>query len=288
VILRPGVVLAPAAYGGSGLMRGLAAFPGVIPALYPRSVVQTVAVEDVAEAVARSVLSTAPARIVCDLVAPEPTRLGDLLIALREWLGLPAAPVVSAPAWVGWIAAKTADALGWLGWRSPMRSAALQQLALGVSGRSQDAEQLGVAPRSLRQTLAQWPSGVQERWYARLYFVKPLVLATLAAFWVASGVIGLVNRDAAMRVLTDASIGEGLAERLVIVGSLADIVLGVLAAARRTAPLALKGMVLVGLGYMVAAAIWTPQLWLDPLGPMMKTIPTTLLALTALGFMDER
>ena len=61
VVLRPGLVLAPTAYGGSALLRGLAAFPAVIPALAPHAVVQTVSADDVAEAVARGVHPDGPA-----------------------------------------------------------------------------------------------------------------------------------------------------------------------------------------------------------------------------------
>ena len=115
VILRPGIVLAPAAYGGSALLRGLAAFPGLIPALYPDAVVQIVCVDDVAEAVARSVLPSGPAKVTCDLVASEPTRLGDILLALRAWLGLPPARLIAMPVWSGRPSAWAADGLALAG-----------------------------------------------------------------------------------------------------------------------------------------------------------------------------
>ena len=111
VILRPALVLAPAAYGGSALLRGLAAFPGFIPALYPDRVVQVVSAEDVAEAVARCLRPGAAARIVVDLAAAEATRLGDVLVALRAWLGLAPAPVLALPALAGRLAALAADIL---------------------------------------------------------------------------------------------------------------------------------------------------------------------------------
>jgi uncharacterized protein YbjT (DUF2867 family) len=217
VVLRPALVLAPAAFGGSALLRGLAAFPGFIPAVHADAVVQVISVEDLAEAVARAVRPDAPAKIICDLAAPEPTPLAEVLVALRGWLGLAPAAVVSLPAPLGRLAALASDGLAWLGWRSPMRSASLAQLTAGVRASPADAEGcFGVLPRGLAAILESWPSGVQERWFARLYFAKPLVLATLSAFWSISGVIGLLHRGEAARLLTQAGVGASSAQLFVL------------------------------------------------------------------------
>jgi len=289
VILRPGLVLAPAAYGGSALLRGLAGFPGVIPALTPTSPVQIISVDDVVEAVSRSLRPGAPSRIVCDLVAAEKTQLKDVLLALRAWLGLPPAPLATPPGWVGSLAAGAADGLAWLGWRSPLRTAAVAQAAAGVQGRSHDAEALlGFVPLGLDDALVRWPSGVQERWYARLYFIKPLALGSLALFWAVSGLIGLFNHAAAARLLTDAGMDRRLAEGFVLAGGLTDLALGGLVCFRREAPLALKGMILVTAAYLLGGSLWLPQLWSDPLGPLVKSLPAAVLAMAALAMMDER
>ncbi|CAN7491616.1 SDR family oxidoreductase [Phenylobacterium sp. LjRoot219] len=289
VILRPGLVLAPAAYGGSALLRGLAAFPGAIPALHADARVQTVAVDDVAEAVSRALQIPAEGRAIVDLVAAEETTLADVLHGLRGWLGLPARPVVRLPGWLGITAAKAADVLALFGWRSPLRSAALGQLAAGVIGRADDAERiLQFRPRSLAQTLAAAPSGVQERWFARLYFLKPLALAGLAAFWAISGLVGLAEQPQAAALLTSAGFSPWVAQIFVLAGSLVDLSLAALILFRRTAPLALRAMIAVTLAYLGAATIWLPGLWADPLGPLVKSVPAAILALAALAMMDER
>jgi uncharacterized protein YbjT (DUF2867 family) len=289
VILRPAVVLAPAAYGGSALLRGLAAFPGFIPVLNPGTVIQTVDVEDIAEAVVRSIRLDGPARFACDLTASEPTRMQDILVALRGWLGIPHATVIALPRWIGRLGAALADGIAALGWRSPMRSAALAQLSAGVQGRSSDAmEQLGFCPRELAECLTRRPSGVQERWYASLYFLKPLVIVILAAFWAISGIVGFVSQAAAVRLLTDVEMSRTAAETFVLAGSAADLGLAVLVVFRRSAPLALNGMVLLTVGYLAGGTFWLPHLWSDPLGPLVKSIPAAALALVALAMMDER
>ncbi len=51
-ILRPGFVIAPSAYGGSAMLRALAAFPIDLPAAESATLFQPVAVEDVAATIA--------------------------------------------------------------------------------------------------------------------------------------------------------------------------------------------------------------------------------------------
>ena len=97
IILRPGLVFAPAAYGGTALLRGLAGFPGVSPVVYGDSRVQVVGAEDLAIAVARCLAPGAPSRLRLDLVHLEALTLADLIRRLRGWLGLPPAPTLHLP-----------------------------------------------------------------------------------------------------------------------------------------------------------------------------------------------
>jgi hypothetical protein len=185
-------------------------------------------------------------------------------------------------------AAIFADALSWLGWRSPMRSAALAQLKNGVRGKYRATEGLEFRIRDLSAILASEPSGVQERWFSRLYFLKPLTIGVLALFWTISGVIGLAQSDKAVSELAMTGIGEGTARLLVLLGSIADIVVGVMACHRATARLALKGMLAISAAYLVGATVWRADLWVAPLGPILKVLPAALLACVALALLDER
>ena len=289
VILRPGLVLAPAAYGGTALLRGLAGFPLIVPVAYPTSLVQTTSAEDVAVAVQRALAPGASRRISVDLVHAQPQTIAALVTQLRAWLGLPPAPVVALPAWVAQAAARGADALAWLGWRSPMRTASLEQLRMGVPGDADQAQRLlGFSPRSLRAQLDAQPSGVQERWFARVYFLKPLILFTLFGFWLLSGLIGFASFGQAVRVLTSAGMDADLAKAAVAGGGVVDIALALLLAFRRTTAPALLGMVAATAGYLLAGALVRPDLWADPMGPFLKSIPAAVLALAALALLDER
>lgn len=289
IVLRPGLVIGPAAYGGTALLRGLAGFPGFAPVVHGQSRVQVVAADDVAAAVVRCLAPGAPLRRRLDLVHAEAVTLQDLVARLRGWLGFPAAPVIDLPPILARITAAGADALAFLGWRSPMRTAALAQLRMGVRGEASDAAVLDLELKSLDALLAAMPSGVQERWFARAYFAKPLILAVLFAFWMVSGLIGVtVGFAPAVATLTTAGVSQDLAVAAVVGGSVADIVLTLLLAHRRTAGLALKGMLLVTAGYLLGGALVRPDLWLDPLGPLVKSIPAAMLAVAALTTLEER
>jgi hypothetical protein len=62
----------------------------------------------------------------------------------------------------------------------------------------------------------------------------------------------------------------------------------VLIAFRRTCGFGLIWGILASLGYMIAAAILTPDLWVEPLGALVKTGPAMVLMLVALLILDNR
>jgi hypothetical protein len=70
--------------------------------------------------------------------------------------------------------------------------------------------------------------------------------------------------------------------------SMMDMSIGVLIAFRRTAAFGLAAGILVSLGYMAGCAILTPDLWLEPLGALVKTGPAIVLMLIALLTLDNR
>jgi len=290
VILRPGLVIGPDAYGGTALLRGLAAFPLVQPVVLGGAPVQTVALADVARAACRAAEGELPPGTEADLVTPEPQPLRTVIAEFRHWLGIPPARrEIALPGWAARPAAVVADALGWLGWRSPLRSTALAALAGGVRGDPAPWRALtGETLADLRDTLAAMPATVQERRFARLYLALPLALAVLSLFWLASGLIGLWHWRAAAALLAPADLPAGLAAALVGAGSVADIALGLAVLVRRWARAACLGMAGLGLAYLALGTILTPWLWADPLGALVKVLPGIALALVTAALLEER
>lgn len=288
VILRPGLVLSPHAYGGTGLLRQLAAFPLVQPVMLANTPVQTVHVGDVAAAVVYCVEHQLT-QVDVDLVAPEAVSLEMLILAFRRWLGFPLpAAVVRVPAPVGGMVARIGDLAGWLGWRPALRTTALRVLKTGVTGDAASWPALtGQHLRPLAQSLQALPSTLQERTYARIALIYPVLLLVLSGFWIASGVLGALQLEAAAGVLTGA-VAPGAAKVLVLAGSLADCLIGaglLLRASTRPAALAAIGL---SLAYLASSAILTPHLWTDPLGPMVKVFPGMALALAVWALSERR
>lgn len=289
-VLRPGLVIGRNAFGGTEMLRILACLP--VPLLPPGSQpIRCVALDDVVAAVLAAVDAPAPLALTADLVAPDAQSLSAIVAAHRQWLGFaPAKRSVTVPGALVWALGKGADALGWLGWRSPLRSTAIAALRHGVGGRPQDAAQLiGRDCRSFDAIMAALPpAGKADRWHARLGAVYPLALAMLILFWAVSGVVGLVRWDAAAALLAGTSLPAHFARALVIAGSLADLALAAAMLFRPTLRRALLASVALTLAYCVAAIAVRPDLWVDPLGPMVKALLAVPLALLCLAMAEER
>jgi hypothetical protein len=91
----------------------------------------------------------------------------------------------------------------------------------------------------------------------------------------------------AVRVMesTDAA---AVAELSTIAGGVTDILVGLMILWRRTTKPGLVLAFLVSLFYVAAGTLLLPQLWADPLGPMMKIWPNLVLNLVCLAILDER
>ena len=286
-ILRPGFVLAPGAYGGSALVRAVAAYPVTLPAAYLGRPVMAVASSDVARTVAW--LADHPPRAeTYDLAHPARTTLGDVVDAHRAWLGGPP-PRIAVPTFLAAIGARAADLAGWLGWRPPTRSTALAELRRGVACSPEPwMAATGITPCLLPDALAERPATVADRWFARLYPLKALSLVTLVVFWAVSGMIALASFTEARAILLGAGFPLALATFVTWTSSLMDIAVGALIAWRRTARVGLWGGIAVSLFYMAGAAVLTPAMWLEPLGALVKTFPAIVLMLVCLATLDDR
>lgn len=280
LILRPSLVVARPVFGGTGLIRALAAFPGFIPAPGGGQRFRPVAMDDLCAAVAAGLAPDAPVRRSLDVAGPQSLTLAEILVAYRGWLGLKSAPVIALPGVLTAPAVALGDLAGRLGWPSPLRSASIRQMNYNVEG---DPERwvaaLGVEPRTLAAHLMQAPASVQDVWHARLWFVRPVAILTLSLFWTLTGLISFgPGWPGALAILAEGGYGAG-APAVAWFGALLDVVLGLTLLVRPwTARVAIL-MALSTVGYLVAATISLPQYWLDPLGPWLKVLPMMALCL---------
>lgn len=288
-ILRPGLVIGQSDYGGTALLRMLAAVPLVQPIAYPATPVQCVGMEDVCHAVVTCCAGEIP-QGTYDLVEDQAQTLGNVLAATRNWLGFPAARFrLVMPPVVTKAVARCADALGHLGWRSPLRSTAMTVMASGVVGdpgpyRSATGRSL----RSLPEIYVSMTSAREHRLTARMSLLAPLVIAVLSLFWVLSGIFGLVGLPEAASVLTDAGWSRAVAVSSVVFWSFVDIALGLAVLYRPWTARVCLAQVAVAAFYVLAATVVTPGLWFDPLGPLVKVLPALVLSLVAWPMVQSR
>lgn len=284
VILRPTVVVGRNAYGGTALLRAIASFPGVLPLVDAESPMNTVHVHDVAQAV----LDAVEGRIApgSDLVlGGEPTRSVEQMARFyRKWLGLADAPVIRLPSTLACPLSLAADLAGRLGWRSPLRSTSIRISGIGVA-LDEGRRTLTAPDPTLR--LATEPAAVQDLWFARLYLLKPLMILTLSLFWIVSGLVPLLD-PVTTSLRFGASMPAGMAFTVTILTSLLDTALGVAILVQPWAKRAMLGMIAVSLAYLAGGTLIEPTLWLDPLGPLVKVIPSILLTLATLAVLEER
>ncbi|MEE9209562.1 MAG: SDR family oxidoreductase [Kiloniellales bacterium] len=150
-------------------------------------------------------------------------------------------------------------------------------------------EALGIEPRSMAAALAARPSQVQDRWHARLYFVRPLLRWTLGAFWLLSGAIGLIAPAGAVLAHAAALRLSGAAVAWAVgAGSLLDVAIAIGLLLRYRPGLMAAGQVMVILGYTLALGVAEPALWADPLGPLLKNLPILVAALVLAALGVER
>ena len=287
-IFRPALVISPHAYGGTSLVRQLAGFPIVQPIMMGNAPVQTVCIDDVSGAVLFA-LENGMTKIDVDLAEDGAQTLLGLTLAIRKWLGfsVPKA-VVKFPNWAGRVAAKFADFAGWFGWRSALRSTALDVLTRGVEADAKAWPALTGTPlKTLPQILDELPSTMQERVFARAMLVFPALLLTLSGFWIVSGLIGFAQTPEAIMVLNNV-LPDPYAKAFVLLGSAADVAIGVALLMRPWARRAAWASIMLASSYLVASVILTSHLWADPLGPMVKVFPAIALSLILAALLEER
>jgi uncharacterized protein YbjT (DUF2867 family) len=287
VVLRPSVVVGRPAYGASALMRALAVLPAV-PRLAGAGRLQVVQLDDLVRTILFSLRPEAPVRVAVDVAGPEALTLEEILGAYRRWLLGTRTRLVPVPAALARALFRLGDLAGLLGWRAPVRTTALSELTRGVTADPAPWMALtGIVPRSLADALSAEPASVQERWFARIYFLKPAAIAALALYWITTGLVALGPGWIDAVALVEAA-ELPYPRLLTLVAALADVAVGAGIALRRTAQPALWAALALSLAYIALSTLLQPVLWADPLGPLVKVVPLMVLNLVALAILDDR
>ena len=290
LVLRPSLVYsARGSYGGTSLLRAMAALPGVLPLPGDGTqLLQPIAAADVGLAVTAALNSSACTREVVELVGPEVFGLRDYLLAWRRWLGFTSQRTFAVPLALVRMSAVVGEHLG----DGPLGQTMARMLERGNVGAADASTRLrqllGLTPRTLLRALNEAPSHVQDRWHARLYFWLPVLRVTIALLWIGSGMVGWLTPLAEVAAAAPSSSlsPQALLSMARLTGS-ADLILGVLCLLRWRPRVVLTVMLLMLLGYTLGIGIMWPAHWLDPYGGLLKNLPL-FAALAILLATDER
>ncbi|RLJ98996.1 uncharacterized protein YbjT (DUF2867 family) [Ruegeria conchae] len=286
---KPGLVIGQSDYGGTALLRMLAAVPFVQPVAFPGTPVQCVGMRDLCAAVLSAIRDDLPPGSY-DLVEDTPQPLSRVLSVTRHWLGFsPAHLTITMPPKVTKVVAAVADLLGYLGWRSPLRSTAMKVMAQGVTGDPEPYRRAtGRSLAGLEEIYGGLACAKEHRLTARMTLLMPVVIAVLCLFWVLSGMFGLTGLSQAAEVLTRNGWSGAIANASVVFWSLIDIMLGLAILWRPWAARVCLAQAAIAMFYLIAATLMAPELWLDPLGPLVKIAPALMLSLVARPMLESR
>lgn len=290
VVLRPSVIASPrGSYGGTSLLRALAALPLVPLPGSGEQRLQPMLLEDLCDAVVAALSRPQAARTCLELGGPAPLSLREYLAIWRRWLGLGPARFVAVPKPLARFGAALAERFG----RGPMGLTLWRMLERGnllpEGAHVRATQALGVAARPLADALAEAPAQSADRWHARLHLLAPLLRVSLALTWLASGAVGLwLPAGDVLALMGPTGWPDTLVLALAIGGSVADLALGALLLllgwqVRKVLAL----MALMVIGYTVAIGLWLPSAWLDPFGGLLKNI-VVLLAIGVAAATAER
>lgn len=291
VVLRPSVVYTlGGSYGGTSLIRAIASIPFLIVVPKdPKPVIQPIVGEDLAEAVVRAVESKAPLQRTLEVVGPEQLTFEDFLLAFRKWLRFPDPIVVRVP----WSVVGVIARMGEFCASGPLGMTMYKMLKEGNVGKS-DAVNIfcktfGFVPRSITAVLGSTPSYVQDRWHARIYFLRPILWFSIAILWILSGLVGLVHHSGESELLLTQAGVPGKAITPVIYGaSIVDLTLGTLLLSRRLIHVIGFLMLLSLLIYTLFIGVFLPTVWLEPFGGLLKNIPLFPAILIMMAIEDNR
>lgn len=277
-VVRPSVV-----YGDDGassrFFRGLATLPAIGLPGQGDQALQPIHVDDLCACILR--LLEQPGNQVVELGGPRALSYRELLAAYRRALGCGQALWLPIPTTVMGFSAQLAE---WL--RSPVLSRdTLGMLMRGNATDCGDAERLlGRPPRDVAQFIAP-ESRAALKAEALLAWSLPLLRLTLAAVWLAAGVLSLtIAKGEGLDLLARLNLTGGAAGLILYSAAGADILLGLLTLLKPSRGLWLAQALLVA-AYSAIVALALPEFLWHPFGPIVKNLP--ILAALAILFAGE-
>jgi uncharacterized protein YbjT (DUF2867 family) len=268
VIVQPSLVFGPGG-ASAALFSRLAALPVVPVPGEGRQCVQPIHVDDLVETLVAVVERDDCDGQRIDAVGPRPVSLHGWLAAIRMQFGLPPARFVPVPMpWVR-LAARLAPP------GALLDSESLAMLERGnVGSPGAVAALLGHAPRPVEAFI---PYAEASLWatQAKLGWLVPLLRFSVAFLWLATAAVsfGLYPVQDSYALLARVGLTGIVAAAALFGAAVLDLAFGLgTLFLRQRRKLWLAQIALV-VGYSAIIAVWLPEMWLHPFGPLTKNVP---------------
>lgn len=275
IILKPSFIYGPGASGGMALLTSLASLPFLTPLPGKgEQKLQPIHVDELSEAITHLVSQSISSSCVLAAVSEVPVSIKDILSNLRSWLGLKKARLLSIPVFLLNLAGK----IGNYSQSSLINTSALAMLEKGSTADSTSAGAFQtlthIKPVSFEEGLTKYPSFERDKWYARLFFMFPLLRICLAIMWIMSALTSaLWAREISYQLLDSIHLAKATQPFFLYMASLLNLGIGLaLLINYKTRLNCILQVGLVGI-YTIIISLWLPAFWLEPFGSVVKNLP---------------
>jgi nucleoside-diphosphate-sugar epimerase len=288
-IIRPGLVYGKGSYGGTSLFRGLAGLPFILPLPgNAKQLQQPIHVDDLTRIVEK--ILVLPGKQMLCAVGTENLSIQNVLMKLRNWLGFKKAYVLSLPNCMIRMGAKIGNLIP----NSPLSETGIKMLSVDNTATKEQEKKLQdvihFKPRGFTEGLNGMVSSVQDRWHARLYFLRPLLRISIAFIWIFSGIISIVPGTLAISfdLMAQSNIPMPLQPFVLYLLAGIDILLGL--ATLLNIRLLVTGSIqcFLIIMYTILISFFFPVYWLHPFAPIAKNIPILVGVLVMMALGSER
>ncbi|MCW8408264.1 DoxX-like family protein [Legionella sp. PATHC035] len=291
IILRPSLVYGRGSYGGSSLFRGLCGLPWITPVPGKgRQEFQPIHVEDLSKATIKLIELPAGPNLLLHAVSAKRISLSNMLYHLRAWLGFAKSKLFFVPEKFIQLASFIGDLIPYSVLNTNSYKLLVQNSITSPEEAQAFQDKIGFTPQEFPNGMYRHPSSIQDRWHARLYFLKPILRFSIAFIWLFTAISCLFFYPKAASYGLLAQIGvDPFWQPVLFYGAcILDAVIGLaVLSSNRLKKITMVQMVII-LGYSALLTWKLPNLWFEPFAPLAKNIPLLAAILVYLALESDR
>ncbi|AWN75109.1 NAD(P)H-binding protein [Legionella anisa] len=291
IILRPSLVYGRGSYGGTSLFRGLCGLPWITPVPGKGTQeFQPIHVEDLSKAVSQLIDLPSDKNVLLNAVSAKRINLNNILIQMRSWLGFAKAKLFFVPAGLIRLASLVGDFIPYSVLNTNSYKLLIQNNTTSPEETQKFQDKIGFTPQEFTEGIYRYPSSIQDRWHARLYFLKPVLKFSIAFIWLFTAISCLFFYPKANSYELLAQIGVNAFWQPILFysASILDGVIGLAVLFMNHLKKVSFLQILIILGYSSILTWKLPNLWFEPFAPLAKNIPLLAAILVSLALESDR